>query len=244
MFIIRHAYLLEREVVWMYSSNRARIRTLYASIVLPIWLISLSLIVTIQFRWLYYYDIDALNIPAMSGYDKAIIRENYDALIDYCSPMYQGDLSLPSLPSSAEGIQHFAEVKAIFVAFYYLFGVSTLLLVWLGYRSWRDHVWPNLKTSAAVTIILPCFVSLLCALNFERAFLAFHTLFFRNDYWLFNPKFDPIILILPSEFFLHCAILLCVLVILGAGMQYGVYRLLYSSCTIGKRTSKVDPTST
>ena len=29
---------------------------------------------------------------------------------------------------------------------------------------------------------------------------------FDNDYWLFNSKTDPVIKILPDEFFMHCGI--------------------------------------
>jgi len=39
-----------------------------------------------------------------------------------------------------------------------------------------------------------------------------HAIFFRNDYWLFNPATDPIIKILPDAYFLHCGILIILLV--------------------------------
>ena len=50
-------------------------------------------------------------------------------------------------------------------------------------------------------------IALLAALNFDRAFTVFHSIFFPGkDNWLFDPVADPVILILPEAFFRNCAI--------------------------------------
>lgn len=41
-------------------------------------------------------------------------------------------------------------------------------------------------------------------LDWDALFTAFHKLFFRNDYWLFDPDTDPVINLLPDSYFLHC----------------------------------------
>ena len=41
-----------------------------------------------------------------------------------------------------------------------------------------------------------------------------HKIFFRNDYWLFNPATDPIIKILPDTFFMHCGMMIVGIVLL------------------------------
>ena len=47
----------------------------------------------------------------------------------------------------------------------------------------------------------------LAALDFDRAFTVFHSIFFPGkDNWLFDPVTDPVILILPEAFFRNCAI--------------------------------------
>lgn len=54
----------------------------------------------------------------------------------------------------------------------------------------------------------------LAALNFERAFVLFHALFFPGkDNWLFDWRTDPVILILPEEFFRNCALLVLALLL-------------------------------
>ena len=56
----------------------------------------------------------------------------------------------------------------------------------------------------------------LAALDFDRAFVVFHALFFPGkDNWLFDPETDQIITILPQIFFRNCAILILAVLILG-----------------------------
>ena len=55
----------------------------------------------------------------------------------------------------------------------------------------------------------------LVALDFDRAFVVFHAVLFPGkDNWLFNPYEDEIIMALPEEFFMNCAILIASSVIL------------------------------
>ena len=50
-------------------------------------------------------------------------------------------------------------------------------------------------------------VGALAATDFDRAFTVFHGIFFPGkDNWLFDPATDPVIVLLPEEFFRNCAI--------------------------------------
>ena len=50
-------------------------------------------------------------------------------------------------------------------------------------------------------------VGALAATDFDRAFTVFHGIFFPGkDNWLFDPAADPVIVLLPEEFFRNCAI--------------------------------------
>jgi integral membrane protein (TIGR01906 family) len=54
----------------------------------------------------------------------------------------------------------------------------------------------------------------LAALDFDRAFVIFHSLFFPGkDNWIFDWHTDPIILFLPQDFFRSCAILILALLL-------------------------------
>ncbi|SFR75749.1 TIGR01906 family membrane protein [Anaeromicropila populeti] len=196
--------------------------------------ISIGVYLSVHFRPLYYWDVDYLHIEEYSGFEKAVILENYDTLIDYCSPFYSGELDFPSIPQSVNATIHFAEVKNIFNFFFYcgILCFAALFLILLtkhshqksirGFRKQKSNRY--LLVSSITTLVLPLLVGAGCALNFEQAFELFHKLFFRNDYWLFDPATDPIILMLPNTFFLHCALVIIFFVFLGSTVLFLVYR--------------------
>lgn len=73
-----------------------------------------------------------------------------------------------------------------------------------------------MKLAGILTLIVPSICGILVAVNWERAFVLFHEIAFSNDYWLFDPVTDPVILILPDTFFLHCAVMILLLTAAGA----------------------------
>lgn len=191
-----------------------KLTDLICGILFTLLFISIAVVITINFRPLYYLDIKLLNIEASSGLDKSIIKENYDALIDYSSPFFRGDLRFPSLTASENGLTHFAEVKNIFTAFYIIAAVCLILGIIIIVNKAKSRDYSYLLTSAVTAIVLPLLLALYMAVDFNRAFVIFHRIFFRNDYWLFDPVTDPVITILPDTFFMHCAIMIIVIVLL------------------------------
>ncbi|WP_271713370.1 TIGR01906 family membrane protein [Anaeromicropila herbilytica] len=195
-------------------------------IIFTIFFMSLGVILVVNFRPLYYLDINLLHIDQNSGISQTQIRENYDALIDYNSPFFHGDLEFPTLPSSPHGIQHFKEVKNIFVSFYYIAPITLIVIIVIGLYKKKRKDYSYLLTSSITMIILPLIVGIGTALNFDRLFIAFHKLFFRNNYWLFDPELDPIINLLPDTFFMHCAILIALIIVIGSASLYFIWRRL------------------
>lgn len=201
---------------------------LLIGVIFTLLFISIGVIATVNFRLLYYLDIKFLNIPESSGYSVETIIENYDALIDYNSPFYKGKLEFPSLPSSEEGIIHFEEVKQIFMGFYYIFAITFILaLIIILYKA-RKKDSSYLLISSITVLVLPALLVLASAINFDTAFVIFHKIFFRNDYWLFDPLTDPVITILPETFFLHAMLMIVFFVLLGS-------LILYLCSNIGKK---------
>ena len=63
--------------------------------------------------------------------------------------------------------------------------------------------------AAIFAVALPIGIGGLAATNFDRAFVIFHSLFFPGkDNWIFDYRTDQIILVLPQDFFMHCAMLI------------------------------------
>lgn len=194
--------------------------------IFTLFFISIGVIAALNFRFIYYYDIGHLNISETSGYDVERIKENYDALIDYNSPFFTGKLEFPSLPASPEGIQHFVEVKNIFVSFYYIFALSTVLLVAIIFYKKRKKDTSYLLISSITVVVLPIIILLACSINFDATFVIFHKIFFRNDFWLFDPLTDPVINILPDTFFLHSLLVIVFFVLSGSLLLFLLSRYL------------------
>lgn len=193
-----------------------KITNILIGILFTLFFISISVIIILNARSLYYNTIDRFELEKYSGLDRETIIENYDALIDYCSPFYKGELKFPSLASSESGTSHFAETKVIFVSFYYIVAITGIILLFIILYKKKHHDTSYLRTSAITIIVLPSIVGIATALNFEKTFLLFHKLAFRNDDWLFDPATDPIITLLPEEFFMYCAIGIVILVLVGS----------------------------
>lgn len=188
-----------------------------------LFIISASVVLVLNFRPLYYFDIGFLHIPAYSGFPREEIIQNYDALIDYNNFFGPATLVFPTLPMSETGRIHFEEVKVVFVFFEYLCLVSGVLLAaGAVYRYFhKNSGW--LLLSGVMTLGIPALLGLLIALNWEQVFVMFHQIVFANDYWIFSAETDPVILMLPDEFFMHCALGILLLVVTGSGVCFLLY---------------------
>ncbi|EGT4227772.1 TPA: TIGR01906 family membrane protein, partial [Clostridioides difficile] len=168
---------------------------------------------TVGFKQLYYFDIDYLNISELSGLSKDDIKLNYDYLIDYNLNKNVSEFKLPTLKSSPQGKIHFEEVRNIFQninKLAKLLLVVSLVGIILSVKNKNIKI---LKTTSITLIIMPLLLTVPILLNFEKSFIIFHKLLFRNDYWIFNPDLDPVINILPEEFFFHSGMMILILIL-------------------------------
>lgn len=195
-------------------------KNILTSLCLALFIISAAVTITLNFRPLYYHDISALKIEETSGFSKKVIKDNYDELIDYNQFFRSGKLKL-TIPMSREGRIHFAEVKRIFVSVEILCIVTLILSCLLIKKQISCRNFDFLKSASITTVVLPSVVGILCAVNWDSAFILFHKIMFRNNYWLFDEATDPVIMILPDEFFLHCAIMIILLIFIGSLLCMG-----------------------
>ncbi|MDY7858475.1 TIGR01906 family membrane protein [Clostridioides difficile] len=180
---------------------------------------------TVGFKKLYYFDIDYLNISELSGLSKDDIKLNYDYLIDYNLNKNVSEFNLPTLKSSPQGKIHFEEVRNIFQNINKL--AKLLLIVSLVgiILSVKYKNIKILKTTSITLIMMPLLLTVPILLNFEKSFIIFHKLLFRNDYWIFNPNLDPVINILPEEFFFHSGMMILILILLSSILLFVMYKL-------------------
>ncbi|NMS90390.1 TIGR01906 family membrane protein [Clostridioides difficile] len=184
---------------------------------------------TVGFKQLYYFDIDYLNISELSGLSKDDIKLNYDYLIDYNLNNNVAEFKLPTLKSSPQGKIHFEEVRNIFQNINKLAKVLmivSLLGIILNAKNKNIKI---LKTTSITLIIMPLLLAVPVLLNFEKSFVIFHKLLFRNDYWIFSPDLDPVINMLPEEFFFHAGVMILMLILLVSVLLFVMYKLCKST---------------
>ena len=70
------------------------------------------------------------------------------------------------------------------------------------------------------------------AVDFDTLFVAFHAAFFPGkSNWIFDPRYDQIINILPQQFFLHCAALI-------AGLIFAAVIAFFAADALWRRKQK------
>lgn len=174
----------------------------------------LSVYTTLLSKPLYYMDIGILNIEQSSGLNKSELKSNYNYVITYLTQNTNEEFNLPTLPSSIHGKIHFKEVKAIFYKLKIMLFFSILISVIGIMINKKRKTMKYILISSISLVIIPVLLLIPFLVNFDKSFTTFHHIFFNNDYWLFDPKLDPIITILPQTFFFHCAILMLSLITL------------------------------
>lgn len=181
--------------------------------------LSFSIAVPILFRPFYYLQIHALELPEHTGWSEETIRQAYDQVLDFC--VFGAPFGTGQLMWSESGRSHFADVRGLFLLDFAVLGLSllvTALLIGLHLRGklrfYRflhrgPGFWAGISAGGLVLVIAD-----LAALDFQRAFVVFHALFFPGkDNWIFDETTDQIILVMPQAFFRNCAILIGVVLL-------------------------------
>ncbi|PRR83874.1 TIGR01906 family membrane protein [Clostridium vincentii] len=194
------------------------------TITLSLFIIFSAVKLTLMFKPLYYFDIDYLNIEEDSKFGRDEIIKNYDYVIDYLLSPKEDEFKLPSIPYTEYGAIHFKDVKGLFTAINYLLVITGIFSAIGVFFNVKNRRLGFLKGSSSMLIILPVVLFIIFIIDFDSAFTAFHKIFFSNDYWIFNPRVDQIINILPQEFFYHCAVLILILIMLMSIILRLVYK--------------------
>ena len=201
----------------MKKKNAPSFFDVVAAILLAAVLISASVTFVLFDRGLYSGLLDKSDLPGATGMDRNEILDNYNALIDYNSIFFKGPLEFPTLPMSEQGRIHFEEVKSIFSFFQIVLIVSAALAALCCALLFSKRRFRFLALGGILALVIPAAtVCVMAAVGWDRFFALFHEFFFDNDYWVFDSRTDPVILILPNEFFLNCLIRLVALIAIPA----------------------------
>lgn len=199
----------------------SKLLTVLTAVLAGALLLSLSIAVPILCRPFYYAHIGPLELCERTGLTREEIQTAYDEMLDYC--LGAETFSTGVLAWSDSGMSHFTDVRGLFLLDLRVLGVSVICLLavlWAARRMKRRpaRLWgrgPCFWAGAGLGAV--CLAAGgLAALDFDRAFVVFHALFFPGkDNWLFDPRVDQIINVLPQVFFRNCAILALSILVAG-----------------------------
>ena len=181
--------------------------------------LSAAVAVPLVWRGFYYLHINGLNLPQRTGYSAEVIRAAFDEMMDFCvfgEPFGTGELKW-----SMDGYAHFIDCAVLFRLDFAVLAVSLATVLLLRQMGGEYAVvsicgkgprfWAGSLLSVGFLVI-----SGLAALDFDRAFVVFHSLFFPGKTnWIFDYRTDQIINILPQVVFRNYAILIVALLFAG-----------------------------
>lgn len=186
-----------------------RISQCFLTLLSIIWLLSLAILLTILIAWLAYpLAISWLHIPEIVDLSTSAILRNYNHLLSYLMNPFHHTLAMPDFSSSKDGLKHFSDVKGLFHLVQLIFIVTSFPSLIFLKQQWRKKTLFRHQQTYLLAILFPFLIAFLgMMIGFEAFFTLFHQVLFPGDStWLFNPTYDPIILVLPESFFRYCFI--------------------------------------
>lgn len=183
--------------------------------------ITVSIGLPIYVRPFYYAHVDGLNMAETWGISREQIIEAYDEVLDFL--VFEGrEFGAGILPYSAAGKGHFEDCKVLFdlnrnaLIISLVVVIALLVLNKIKVIKLAKPFGFSLSFFAGIgTLVLFASLAMIVAQDFSSAFAIFHKIFFPGkDNWLFDPYEDPIILFMPQEFFMNCAILIVASILL------------------------------
>lgn len=181
-------------------------KDLLYTITLAFFLLTTAITVTIFASYLLFaIDIKYYQLNLVVDLKDSTIMKNYAEMMDYLINPFNWQWHLSDFASSAAGRLHFLDCKKLFLWNFGVFILSGALVA-------RFHKVRAKFNKIFLWIgIFGIVLAILMLLNFDQFFVIFHEVLFRNSDWLFDPNKDPVINILPEDFFTQCFILFFVL---------------------------------
>ncbi|WP_318765887.1 TIGR01906 family membrane protein [Lactiplantibacillus carotarum] len=194
-------------MVWLNKiKNGAQWLSLY------LWLVSGTIILTINATWLYWFNAIGQKLGPVVNLSLGRLMTNYYQLLAYLNFPWVPKLAMRDFTDSTSALIHFADVKNLFMLDYAVFIVTSFVVYFFWRRLKRDQQLWRLILPMQVALWVPPLVAAMMAVNFDQFFIFFHEVLFRNSDWLFDPLLDRIILVLPDTFFLQCFVLAFVII--------------------------------
>lgn len=205
-------------------SMKNKLLTVLFGVAVFVFILTVSISLPIYFRPFYYMQIEALGLT--KHYDYQTIKVCYDQMLRYLT-LPGGEFLTGALNHTASFADHMKDVKGLFMLNFFGLVISTAIIITLLILNKKKVIalcrpfGMSVSFISALSVFGAFFiVGGLVAIDFDKAFVVFHKLFFPGkDNWLVSPTVDPVIKILPEQFFLNCAIVIfCSIVLISVGI--------------------------
>ena len=193
-------------------------------VLVPIFLIAVSVRWVINFPPLYSYGFDQYDIPRRTGIERAELISAGKQIRDYFND-HQEYLAVRAVVRGVQyqniynerEVLHMKDVKGLVQGVYRvseLTGLYLLAVLISGLAIWGRRFTPSIATLIGwggwTTVALLVVVGLAMTVGFDRLFLAFHLISFTNDLWQLDPRRDYLIAMFPEVFFFTATVLIIV----------------------------------
>lgn len=192
------------------------------NVILFLFIISLSVAITINFTPLYHFFVFKDNLGSSVGLSNHALMIEYGKLLAFLNYPWIDRLNLV-ISSSSKGLHHFYDVKKLFLLNYIVLIVTAMPAIRKILKmKQQKKIWQLIVPCKTMMLFFLVLV-IIMILNFNTFFVDFHEVLFRNSDWLFDPRKDPIINALPDTFFMACFTFFFCLVefFLGCGVLLG-----------------------
>ena len=177
-------------------------------------LLATAILLTIYLVWLFYpLEISYFALPDKVHLKAETIQYNFNILMNYLTNPFSQKLAMPNFGSSVAGLHHFQAVKYLFHLAQVVFVLTLPALIFFIQKVVKKGFLALYQRNLLILSLLPFIMICLAGLiGFNSFFTLFHQVLFVGDNtWLFDPAKDPVIWILPEEFFMHAFILFALL---------------------------------
>lgn len=192
------------------------------SIFTAISIISISTIISLNLRFIYKFIIDNYDLVNITGVSGENLMSDYGTLVNYLQNPFIKTLKFENFVMSSYGEIHFYEVKRIFISLISIALIFIIVNLTYGIVSkvnnkyFMKKIICNLNYGSNILIIFFIILVASYIIDFSKAFIIFHKIFFKNNYWVFDEKMDPIINALPEELFMiYGAVTLGIIIIVS-----------------------------
>lgn len=213
-----------------------------AGICVSLFSIGFSVVFVLNLTPVYSWAIDKYNLVRYTGVSAEDLMINYKGMINYLRNPFIKELKFEDFAMSMQGKIHFEEVKNIFMNLYIMMVVALVIFIALktinrfSVRMIRIKV---LNYCANFIILLFGAITSMIVIDFSKAFVMFHNIFFNNSYWIFDPNTDPIIEALPEELFMVYAIII-ILILIAESVLFKVIYYKKKSSNVSQKLNSIE----